>query len=557
MAGMLLADNGADVIAVEGGDHGPIWCRTVWDRGKRSIIVDDDQVRALADGVDVVIESQGLDHATLAATNPRLILCSITGYGRDNRHAGRPYVDALVAARMGMHWDQRGVVDGQPVRIARLPLPDPGPVPPGAEQTGHRDGPIFQALPWNSIGACLLAVTGISAALRAREVTGAGQWVETSLLQGGLLNAAPTWQRVPNPRQDGYRLPYFDRRCPKGFFRCADGRWLHQWAPIHHAFAQAAAAGPELRRPEPGELPPPARLSGYDAQLAAELDEHPRTAAAFAKARRGPTGKRLRPCKPSTIGTRRTDLISFAKKAVRLGVPMSDLSTLAPAASRALAGDGATREVRDHYHPGWVSHGVVASTPSDIARFWDALFCGGLLSAQSLHEMTTLVPIGQAAAAFHGQLREANVALDVFVVVRLMRRLGRRRAQLRRAVEDHLLVAVARRRKQTGQPLEVVGRESDLFLALTRRRRVRRFPGIDAAGRQFPEIALHTRAVLPDEDDATVVLDRDQYHAGGVANDFHLVLGSVREPGGFHFEREHSSLVDNRHRVFSLYSPAA
>ncbi len=74
---------------------------------------------------------------------------------------------------------------------------------------------------------------------------------------------------------------------------------------------------------------------------------------------------------------------------------VSDLSTLAPAASRALASDGATREVRDHYHPGWVSHGVVASTPSDIARFFDALFCGGLLSAQSLHEMTTLVPIGR------------------------------------------------------------------------------------------------------------------------------------------------------------------
>jgi CubicO group peptidase (beta-lactamase class C family) len=48
---------------------------------------------------------------------------------------------------------------------------------------------------------------------------------------------------------------------------------------------------------------------------------------------------------------------------------VSDLSTLAPASSRALASDGATREVRDHYHPGWVSHGVVASTPSDIARF--------------------------------------------------------------------------------------------------------------------------------------------------------------------------------------------
>ncbi len=283
MAGMLLADNGADVIAVEGGEPEPIWCRTVWDRGKRSVIADDDDVRALAERVDVVIERQGLDHDRLAAANPGLILCSITGYGSGNRHSDRPCVDALVAARMGLHWDQRGFVDGQPVRIARAAPAERGDVPPGAEQTGHREGPIFQALPWNSIGACLLAVTGVSAALRAREITGAGQWVQTSLLQGGLLNAAPTWQRVPDPRQDGYRLPYFDRRCPKGFYACADGTWLMQWAPIHHAFVRAAAAGTELRMPDLADLPPRAVATGYEAQLAAELGEHPRTAAAFAK----------------------------------------------------------------------------------------------------------------------------------------------------------------------------------------------------------------------------------------------------------------------------------
>ena len=92
---------------------------------------------------------------------------------------------------------------------------------------------------------------------------------------------------------------------------------------------------------------------------------------------------------------------------------VSDLSTLAPASSRALASDGATREVRDHYHPGWVSHGVVASTPSDIARFWDALFCGGLLAAQSLHEMTTLVPIGEGAAASASRWRRPGYGLGI------------------------------------------------------------------------------------------------------------------------------------------------
>ena len=100
---------------------------------------------------------------------------------------------------------------------------------------------------------------------------------------------------------------------------------------------------------------------------------------------------------------------------LRTFVPESvrDLSALAPAASRALAGAGATLEVRDHYHPGWVSHGVVASTPSDIARFFAALFCGALLSAQSLHEMTTLVPIGPAAAASASRWRRPSYGLGI------------------------------------------------------------------------------------------------------------------------------------------------
>ena len=92
---------------------------------------------------------------------------------------------------------------------------------------------------------------------------------------------------------------------------------------------------------------------------------------------------------------------------------VNDLSPLAPSVSRALSRDGATREVRDHYHPGWVSHGVVASTPSDVARFFDGLFCSDLLSAQSLHEMTTLVPIGPSAAASASRWRRPSYGLGI------------------------------------------------------------------------------------------------------------------------------------------------
>ena len=82
----------------------------------------------------------------------------------------------------------------------------------------------------------------------------------------------------------------------------------------------------------------------------------------------------------------------------RTFVPESpgDLSQLAPAMSRALAPDGVPYDVRGLYHPGWVSHGVVASTPSDVARFFDALFCGMLLSRQSRQATTSLVPVGQS-----------------------------------------------------------------------------------------------------------------------------------------------------------------
>lgn len=98
-------------------------------------------------------------------------------------------------------------------------------------------------------------------------------------------------------------------------------------------------------------------------------------------------------------GTAYTTLISERiSRPIGLGrtfVPESpqELASLAPAFSRALALDGSPRDVRDHYHPGWVSHGVVASTPSEIVRFFDALFCGGLVSSRSLQEMTTLVPV--------------------------------------------------------------------------------------------------------------------------------------------------------------------
>ena len=72
---------------------------------------------------------------------------------------------------------------------------------------------------------------------------------------------------------------------------------------------------------------------------------------------------------------------------------IDDLQSLAPGISSVLTLDGSPRDVRMHYHPGWVSHGVVASITSDVVRFFDCLFHGQFLSEHSLDQMRQLVTV--------------------------------------------------------------------------------------------------------------------------------------------------------------------
>ena len=208
MAGMLLADHGARVTKIEppGGDpFRNLSGARVWHRGKRSAVLDlpaeRDVLLALVADADVLVESYapgtterlGIDYETLRAHNPRLVYCSITAYGRDTRHADRPAYDALVAARTGMQWEQRGWRGGTIARMAggapNLPELE---APDGCWDGTDRPGPLFPYSTWPSLAAAFLATAGISAALHAREVTGRGQWVETSLLQG-VLAATCGW----------------------------------------------------------------------------------------------------------------------------------------------------------------------------------------------------------------------------------------------------------------------------------------------------------------------------------------------------------------------------
>ncbi|HEY5908850.1 MAG TPA: CaiB/BaiF CoA-transferase family protein [Vicinamibacteria bacterium] len=181
---MLLGDLGADVVKVEEPPIGdptravppPVGeesaVHAALNRNKRSIAVDIRSeegaavVRKLAEGADVFVEAfrpgvlarRGLGAAELCAANPRLVYCSLTGYGQGGPLASRAGHDIDYLARAGFLGSNRDG-EGQPV----LPLTQV------ADMTGG-----------------LVATVGILAALQARERTGRGQVVDASLFEGAL-----------------------------------------------------------------------------------------------------------------------------------------------------------------------------------------------------------------------------------------------------------------------------------------------------------------------------------------------------------------------------------
>jgi crotonobetainyl-CoA:carnitine CoA-transferase CaiB-like acyl-CoA transferase len=192
--GQLLADMGADVVKVERpgeGDDTRAWGPPFVEgpegenlsaayfhscnRGKRSITVDMATsdgaalIRRLANNADVVLENfkvgglakYGLDHEALRKINPKLIYCSVTGFGQDGPYAPRAGYDYMIQG-MGGIMSLTGEPEGEPMKMA----------------VGYVD--IFTGL---------YATTAILAALRRRDATGEGAYIDMALLdtQAGLL----------------------------------------------------------------------------------------------------------------------------------------------------------------------------------------------------------------------------------------------------------------------------------------------------------------------------------------------------------------------------------
>jgi formyl-CoA transferase len=187
----LLADLGADVIKVErpgtGDDTrawGPPYLKDAQgadtseaayylaaNRGKRSVTVDlahpegQRVVRRLAERADVVVENYkvgqlvryGLDYASLAAINPRLIYCSITGFGQDGPHAERAGYDFIIQA-MGGFMSITGERDDKP-----------------------GGGPQKAGIAVSDLMTGMYSTVAILAALAHRERSGEGQYIDMAL----------------------------------------------------------------------------------------------------------------------------------------------------------------------------------------------------------------------------------------------------------------------------------------------------------------------------------------------------------------------------------------
>ncbi|MDB9926265.1 CoA transferase [Hyphomicrobiales bacterium] len=229
-AGAMLRDWGADVTKIEplNGcpmrrffegmksnvpiEGNPIF--TLDNRGKKGITINTsdqkgaDIVRKMINDADVFLtnvrpqslESAKLDHKTLMKINPRLIYCSLTGYGLEGEEKNKPGFDiAAYWSRSGMaHLTQRKGEEPLPIRTA--------------------SGDHITAIS---------TVSGILAALYERENTGVGKLVETSLVRTGIYSIGSDmalqlkFGRVPSTKNRDQQInPLFN------FFKTKDDRWI-------------------------------------------------------------------------------------------------------------------------------------------------------------------------------------------------------------------------------------------------------------------------------------------------------------------------------------------
>lgn len=225
LCSMILADLGADVIKVESpeGDVGRFMGETFLNgqsvyslslnRNKRSLVIDlkkkkgRDLFYELAKKADIILENfkagtvqkLGIDYPSISKLNPRIIYCSISGFGQKGPYKDRQALDQIIEAMGGLMG-----ITGDP-----------------------RTGPVRVGAPISDLVPPLLATIGILGAVLEREKSGVGQKLEISMLDGAVFSLIPreayyfiTGKSVPLTGNRHYQM------APCNAFQTKDGRYV-------------------------------------------------------------------------------------------------------------------------------------------------------------------------------------------------------------------------------------------------------------------------------------------------------------------------------------------
>ena len=228
LAGMLLADQGADVIKIDP-PGGPRWqtsANATWNRGKRSIILDLKQASGLSSAkeliasADVVVENfrpgvmdrLGLGPKAMTDLNPGLVYCSLPGFASDDPRAGVPGWEGVVGAATATYRrDNHGT---------------------------SSDRPVYTALPIASSYSAFQGVVSIAMALNVRQRDGVGQIVEVPMFDAMFPSLGHHGMTVHDPK-------YVDRSFRGiwgGHFQCKDGRYVRFGGTGNQNFRQFVEA---------------------------------------------------------------------------------------------------------------------------------------------------------------------------------------------------------------------------------------------------------------------------------------------------------------------------
>jgi formyl-CoA transferase len=244
-----LSDWGANVIKIEaptdladseqpgGPRHGPDFQNLHRNKRAMTLNLKDPKglevFKRLAAKADVIVENfrpdvkakLGIDYESMRAINPRLVYASISGFGQDGPYARRPGFDQIAQGMGGL------------MSITGLP----------------GQGPVRAGIPVADLTAGLFCALGIMTALLERDVSGEGQWVQTSLLQAQIFmldfQAARWLMDGDVPQQAGNNHP---TSIPTGVFKTADSfiNIATTGGAIWARFAQAIEAPDLLSDPD-------------------------------------------------------------------------------------------------------------------------------------------------------------------------------------------------------------------------------------------------------------------------------------------------------------------